>query len=280
MIKKRFLSIIILTIIFISIITSSVFAIDIPERDINLKIENLTRGCIVYMLLPEDLFNYNMQKFVDNNLVNDFATEQRKAEKIKGYLDSKDYLGYIEYFKNEGYECADNAIEIRHYCICLGKSELQDSIEYNGKNYIKIKLNLNDNNEFKLIMKDYLTKYENRDVVFLIDEYGSETYFDLGSSEFKVNPENPNITECNVTYTFYSKEDYDSIEKTTQIAYLIIYIILIIITLIILISIIKNHKKKKEEIEARKFWKKKLTKEEIKEEKRKKKEEKKNKKKK
>ena len=70
MIKNKFLLICILIIIFINFSFSISYGIDVPEKDINLVIKNLTRGSEVYMLLPEDLVRYNMQKFIDNNIEN------------------------------------------------------------------------------------------------------------------------------------------------------------------------------------------------------------------
>ena len=43
-------------------------ALSVPERDINLKIENLNVGCRVYLYLPVDLLRFNAQKFVGNNV--------------------------------------------------------------------------------------------------------------------------------------------------------------------------------------------------------------------
>lgn len=250
-------------------------SIAIPEKNINLKIENLTRGTEVYVLLPEMLLRHNMEKFVSNNLENPFEIEARIARKIKGFMDKNDYLGYIEYFLETGFEIDDNEIELRHYCFCLGKSELIDYKEYNNSKYIQIKLHLNDKNEFKLILKDYLERYDCSGIKFMLDEYGTYTYIDVASYPFTINKDASNISECNINYEFKPKEDFESIETTIKITYLIIYIILIILALIILIILIKRHIKKKEEIEARKFWKKRLTKEEKKEQKKKLKEEKK-----
>jgi hypothetical protein len=249
-----------------SIITK-VFGIEVPEKDINLKIENLTRGCDVYLLLPENLIKYNMEKFISNNKDNEFSVEAEEAEKIEEYLDNNDYLGYINYFLEIGFEVESNEIELRHYCFCFGNAKIIGYYEYNNTNYIQVKINLNDENEFKLIMKDYLVNYDARDIKFMINEYNSITYIDLDDRQFTTNSEKSNITECNIVYNFYSNEDYNEIENSIKITYLIIYIILIIIILIILRKLINKHKIQKEEIESRKFWKKKLTKEEKKEEK-------------
>lgn len=250
-------------------------SITVPEKNINLKIENLTRGTEVYLLLPESLLRYNMEKFVDNNLENTYEIQAQVARKIKKFMDSNDYLGYIQDFIESGFDVEPNEIELRHYCFCFGKSELIDYREYNDVRYVQIKLHLNDNNEFKLILKDYLEKYDCSGIKFMIDGYGSYSYIDVASYSLTTNSEKSNVQEYNINYEFESLEDYESIENATKITYLIIYIILIILTLIILIILIKEHIKKKEEIEARKFWKKKLSKKELKEEKKKLKESKK-----
>ena len=264
MIKNKFLLISILITIFISFSFSISYGIDVPEKDINLTIKNLTKGSEVYLLLPEELLKYNMQKFVDNNIENTYLVEKQKAQQIKEYLDKNDYIGYIEYLIKQGFQCEDNEIEIRHYCFCIGKSEIIGYTEHEGRNYIQIKINLNDNNEFKLITKDYLVNYDSSNIKFMIDEYGSKSFINLNLSEFKTNPDKPHITEYNLIHTFYSNEDYGEIERATDLAYIIIWIILIIIGVVIFKNIEVNRKAKKQEIEDRKFWKKKLTKEEIK----------------
>ncbi len=249
--------------------------ITVPEKNINLKIENLTRGTDIYLLLPENLVRHNMEKFVSNNLENPFEIEARIARKIKEFMDKNDYLGYIEYFLENGFEVKPNEIELRHYCFCLGKSELIDYREYNNSKYIQIKLHLNDKNEFKLILKDYLERYDCSGIKFMLDEYGTYSYIDVSAYPLTTNRDASNISEYNINYEFKPTEDFEAIENSIKITYLIIYIILIILALIILISLIKRHIKKKEELEARKFWKKRLTKEEKKEEKKRLKEEKK-----
>lgn len=250
-------------------------AITVPEKNINLKIENLTRGAEVYLLLPEALLRHNMEKFVNNNLENPYAIQAQVAREIKEFMDNNDYIGYVQYFIETGFEVEPNEMELRHYCFCFGKSELIDYREYNHTRYIQIKLHLNENNEFKLIFKDYLERYDCSGIKFMIDEYGTYSYIDVSSYPLTTNSEKSNISEYNINYEFKNSEDYESIENATRITYLIIYIILIILALIVLIILIKKHIKKKEEIEARKFWKKKLTKEEKKAEKKKLKEEKK-----
>ena len=237
----------------------------VPETNINLKIENLNRGCNIYLLLSESLLRYNMEKFINNNLENDFNSQAKIAQELKKYLDTSDYLGYIDYFRKIGFECEENEIELRHYCFCIGEQhEVIGYLDYNNTKYIQIKINLNKDNEFKLIMKDYLNNYNSLDTKFLIEEYGNETYIDLNNIGFKTSGE---VKSCNVNYTYQTKEDYEAIQRATDLAYLILYIILIIILLIILILLIRRAIKKKEEKEARKFWKKRLTKEEKKEQK-------------
>lgn len=264
MIKNKFLLISILITIFISFSFNISYGIDIPEKYVNLMIKNLTKGSEVYLLLPEDLLKYNMQKFIDNNIENTYLVEKQKAQQIKKYLDKNDYIEYLEYLIKQGFQCEDNEIEIRHYCFCIGKSEIIGYMEHEGRNYVQIKINLNYNNEFKLIMKDYLVNYDSSNIKFMIDEYGSKSFINLNASEFKTNPDKPHITEYNLIHTFYSNEDYEEIEKATDLAYIIIWIILIIIGVVIFKNIEVKRKAKKQEIEDRKFWKKKLTKEEIK----------------
>ncbi len=257
-------------------IALAVDAITVPEKDVNLKIENLTRGCKIYLLLSEDLLKYNMEQFVNNNLNNVYQSEAEKAQKIQTYLDKSDYLGYVEYFKSLGFnQVEENEVELRHYCFSMQSSEIIGEYEHEGKKYIQIKVNLDEENRFKLIIKDYLVDYNSLDTKFMIDEYGTITFIDLNNLNYEVNPEKNNIEECNVNYTYYEESDFSKIEESTKIAYIILYIVLAIIFIIIIILIVRHYIKLWKEKEARKFWKKKLTKEEKKEQKRKKKEEKK-----
>lgn len=243
-------------------------SIQMPETNINLKISNLGRGCNVYLLLSENLLRYNLDKYLNNNYENDFLTEAKKARQIKEFSDNGDYLGYIEFLKEFGFECdEENEIELRHYCFCIGEQhEVIGYFEHNNAKYIQIKLHLNDDNEFKLIMKDYLVNYNSLDTKFLIEEYGAKTFIDLEHIGFTSLGEG--VRACNVDFEYQTKEDYEAIENSIRIAYLIIYIILILLALIILILLIKRFIRKKREKEERKFWKKKLTKEEKKEQKR------------
>lgn len=275
MIKSRILKIILLSFIIVSILSVFSFAILLPEKDINLKIENLTMGCDVYLLLPENLLKYNMQRFIENNKDNVYTLEAEKSDLIEKYLNDSDYLGYIEYFRELGYQVNYNEIELRHYCFCLGNTDVIGYLEYEGNNYVQIKINLSDENTFKLIMKDYLLEYDARDIKFLIDEYGTKTYIDLSDKTFILNSEYSNITECNVNFEFYTTEDYGEIQRAIDLAHIILIILFIIAVVFAYFTIMRKHKEKKEEKAARRFWEKKLTKEEKKAEKQKAKEEKK-----
>ena len=274
--KKIYIIILLLVIFFLNFsISHAIEAITVPETDINLRIINLTKGCKVYLLLSTDLLKYNLEKFINNNLDNPYELEDEEAHDLQDFLNNEDYIGYLNYFKEIGFDVENNEIELRHYSFCLGTSEIEEYIEYDGKKYVQIRIYPNYNNEFKLILKDYLNNYDPRDCKFLIDEFNVKTYINLSDYEFNANELHPNIRECNINYTFYSNEDFDMIERNIKIAYWIVNIIVLIIIITIIILINKHKKIKKEEIEERKFWKKKLTKEELKEQKKKAKEEKK-----
>lgn len=275
MIKNSFKKIVILIVIFFFFINIQALAITVPEKDINLKIKNLTPGCKVYLLLPENLLKYNLERFIANNKDNPYSVEADEANKLEEFLNESDYLGYIDYFKNLGYPISYNEIVLRHYCFCLSDNQVVEALEYNNENYIKIQVNLNDQNEFKLIMKDYLTSYDSTDVKFLIDEYGTNTYIDVSNYSFTTNTEEPTITECNIDYEFYSVEDFGEIQRAIDLAYIILIIIFIISIVIVFFALRKKHEQKKEEEQARRFWEKHLTKEEKKAEKKRLKEEKK-----
>lgn len=230
-------------------------ALSIPEKDINLKIENLTLGCEVYLMIPSELFEYNMQKFVENNIENEYMLQKQKAEKIKEYYDKKDCLGYINFLKEEGHEINENTLELRHYAFSINDSiEIIGNIDYNNLSYIQFKIN-SKNNEFKVVMKDYLVNYDCSQITFLIDEYGTKTYIPVSEYNFVQNAEKENLNECNITYTYHTDEDYEEINKAISITYTVIIAILIAIVLLIIILRIIKYRKNKLEIQKRLFWK-------------------------
>ncbi len=230
-------------------------ALAIPEKDVNLKIENLTPGCEVYLMIPTELFEYNMQKFVENNIENEYTIQKQKAEEIKKYYDGKKYLEYIEFLKEEGHEISENALELRHYAFSINKTtEIVGYIDYNDLTYVKLKINPKDN-EFKIIMKDYLVDFDCSKIVFLIDEYGTKSYIPVSEYNFVQNAEKKNLSECNITYTHYTNEDYEEINKAISITYSIIFAILIAIVLLIIIIRLNKYRKNKLEIQKRLFWK-------------------------
>lgn len=276
MYKKKIISILIVFLMLIGVLNYSygtepntnnvdtkfhkIEALSVPEKDINFKVENLTRGCEVYLLIPNELLNYNLEKFIENNIENNFLIPKQKAEVLKKLFDNKDYLGYFNFLAEEGFETEENVIELRHYCISINEQiEVIGYVEHNNTTYIKLKINLKDN-FFKIIMKDYLVNYEGSKIIFLIDEYGVENYIYTSNYQFTTNAEKTSIEECNINYSLYSDEDYDSINKSILIAYVIIFVIIFLTILGIIIHEIKKHKLHKLEIEKRLFWKEKTPK--------------------
>lgn len=256
MLKKKFLMVLMIFTILFSVLIRPVYAIDVPEKDINLKIENLTRGCVVYTLIPEEILKYNMSKFVENNINNTYEVEKLKAQEIQKYMKDEDYEGYVEYFLEQGYTCGANEIELRHYCFCFGESTEYEFVEIDEINYLKIKLHLSDIDTFKIVLKDYFVNYNTDDIKFMVDEYGSITYITLDDVRGLRTNETPHILEYNVLYEHVSKEDFETIERTIDVTYFIIYLILILIVLFIAVYAIKKWKADKEEKEMRLFWKK------------------------
>ena len=256
MLKKKFLTILMMLVCLINVLIIPAYAIEIPEKDINLKIENLTRGCTVYALIPESLLQYNMDRFVSNNINNSYEVERIKAEKIREFSNNKDYEGYVKYFLELGFTCGAHEIELRHYCFCFGLSEEYEFEEFDGQRYLKIKLNLADNNTFKIIMKDYLVNRDTDGIKFLIDEYGSYTFVTLDNIPATRSRETPHITEYNILHEYVSKEDFESIERTIDLTYLIIYIILTLVLIYIISYAMRKWLDQKEEKKMRLFWKK------------------------
>lgn len=269
MYKNRILSILICIIMFFSI-TNTCYStetnttdnkfhnpapLSIPEKDINLKIDNLTLGCEIYLMIPTNLFEYNMNKFVENNIENEYTIQKQKAEKVKEYYDNKDYLGYINFLKEEGHEVGESELELRHYAFSINEAiEIVGYSEYQNLNYIKFKLN-SKNSNFKIIMKDYLVDYDSSNIVFLIDEYGTKTYIQVSEYPFITNVEKTNINECNIDYTYHTDEDYEEINKAISISYSVIFAIILLIVIAIIICKTIKYRKNKLEIKKRLFWK-------------------------
>lgn len=282
--NKIIVSIVFLITIFEFIMINNSFAteaITVPETDINLKIENLISGCEVYILIPDELLKYNMTEFINYNTDNPYDLEDQEADKLREFLEKEDYVGYVEYFKELGFnQKVENRFELRHYCFAMGdeESDIIGDYEYNDVKYVQVSINLDDENQFQVVLKDYLASYDISDIKFMIDEYGTLTYINVGDYEITTNSEKTNIREANVTYSYCDIDEYNSTENAIKLTYLIIFIILILVLIFIITIIVKYYKAKKQEIEDRKFWKKKLTKDEIKAQKKKEKQEKKMKK--
>ena len=255
MLKKKFLTVVIIALMLLGIFVNPTYAVDVPEKNINLKIENLTRGCTVYALIPESLLKYNMNKFVDNNINNSYEAERLKAVQVKKYMDDKDYEGYVDYFLELGFTCGANEIELRHYCFCFGASTEYEFVEVKDVNYLKIKLHLSDIDTFKIILKDYFVNTNTSGIQFMIDEYGTVTYISQDGIPGLRSNETPHILEYNVLYEHTSKEDFESMERTINLTYFIIFFILFLIVLFIVIFAIKKWRAEKKEKEMRKFWK-------------------------
>ncbi len=273
--KKKLIKVAIIIAITIITLINCSYAIMIPEKNIDIKIEDLTEGSRVYALVPTELLDYNMSKFLENNLENEFLTEKEKADKIKRYYDEHDYLKYMDYYIAEGYECGDYEIELRHYCFCIGKSEIVGMLEHNGKNYVQIKLNMSPDNSFLIITKDYLLNYDIRDIIIYIDEYGIDTYIDLNNYNYTKNGTNNLIDEIKLNYKYTPQEDIESIKKMTQVSYMVLSILALLLALFVLWRVVKRDRERVQEEKARRFWEKNPTKEELKEQKKKEKEEKK-----
>lgn len=226
-------------------------ALEVPETDINVTINNVTPGANVYLLIPDSLFKYNLEKYIENNINNSYAVSKEEAEKLQDFLNKADYLGYLNYYSETGNVVAYNSIELRHYTFSFGENEILGYYEYNNQNYIQIKINLNDENTFKLVLKDYLINYDQTKILFLVDDFGIKQYITLEKSDFHTNRKKTNITECNKVFEYTTTEEALSIKKSITITYSIIAVIATILIIILIFKIIKEHKKAKKEIEER-----------------------------
>ena len=230
-------------------------ALAIPEKDVNLQVNNITKGSEIYLLFPTELLKYNMEKFISNNIENEFETEKEKAEDIQKYLDKEDYIGYIEYFRNQPYAVEPNAIELRQYCFALGQNEIQGLYDYEEKQYVKFKIKLDGENRYKVILKDYFVDKDCSDIKFLIDEFNTLKYINVSDYSLGQNSEKSNIVEYNISLDYVTKEDYDSIERSTKIGYFLIVFIAVIIVIILLLRELKKYKAHKAEIKEALFYK-------------------------
>jgi len=226
-------------------------ALVLPEKDINLQLNNLTRGCKVYLLFPTELLKYNMEKFISNNIVNDFDTEREIAEKLQKLLDKEDYIGYLDFFANEPYKVEDNEIEFRQYCVAIGKNEVVDYYDYEGAKYVKIRINLNNENKYRVILKDYFLDADCSSIKFMVDEFGDIKIINVSDYQLTHSQLVSNIDEYNISMDYVSKEDYDAIERAIKLAYFVLLLIAFVIIFgIILFKISRIQKRKQERKEA------------------------------
>ena len=260
--KNKIIIIFVLIVVFVSTLCRFSFcatpaenfhdieALVLPEKDINIQLNNLTRGCKVYLLFPTELLKYNMQKFINNNLVNDFDTEREIAEKLQFLLDDEDYIGYIDFFSNEPYNVADNEIEFRQYCVAIGKNKVEDYYEHENVKYVKFRINPDSENKYRVILKDYFIDADCSSIKFMIDEFNTIKIINVSDYPLTHSQLVSNIDEYNIVLDYTTKEDYEAIENAIKLTYFILFFIAILIVLMIIlfnISRIKKHKQEKKE---------------------------------
>lgn len=89
---KNIIVVLLLAIILFSNTSYAIDAITVPEIDINLTIENITRGSKTYVLLPIELLRYNMEKFISNNKNNPYLMEAEEADDLQEFLNKQDFV--------------------------------------------------------------------------------------------------------------------------------------------------------------------------------------------
>ena len=218
----------------------------LPEKDINLQLNNLTRGCKVYLLFPTELLKYNMEKFISNNLVNEFDTEREIAEKLQLLLDDKDYIGYIDFVTNEPYAVADNAIEFRQYCVAIGKNEVVDYYDYENAKYVRFKVNLDSENKYKVILKDYYLDTDCSSIKFMVDEFNTVKIINVSDYPLSHSQLYSNIDEYNISIEYTTKEDYEAIENAIKLSYFVLLFIVFLCFFGIVLFEISRIKKRKQ----------------------------------
>ncbi len=226
----------------------------LPEIDVNLHLNYLTTGCKVYLLFPTDLLRFNMQKFVNNNHDNEFQVEKEKSDKIQEYMDNEDYLGYVNFFLNDKYSVKSNEIELRQYCIAIGKNDVVGYIDHEDKKYVQFKINLDDGN-YRVILKDYFLQTDCSGIKFMIDEFHTYKYISVSDYPLTQNQTQTNISEYNINEDYTTRENYESINRAIRITYFVLFIVAMLILFFFLRYILKRLKQIRKEREEALFYK-------------------------
>ena len=188
-----------------SIEESSESGILLPSKYLNIKFKNLDNNSKIYILISEDLLNYNLEKEIAYEKEN-ASTEERVTNdsigKIEEFYNNHDYLGYVNYSisQNTANNLEDNdSILLRSYYFLLNGSQVVDEYRYNNKKYVRILIPLKED-EFSVKMQDFLYDYDVLDTKVMIeDSSGNLEVAGFDNLEYVESASGSNqIKKCNV----------------------------------------------------------------------------------
>lgn len=204
--------------IFMLLGTSSISAMLLPQRTINLTINNLPQNAKVYALISPELLDYNIKDRIKDITNNNSSAHEGELEKLKEFESTKNYLEYVkflssEYAINNEY---NNAFEIRNYYLDLVEaSDILDYYEYNNTKYVEILMHFEENKS-SIYMSDGLYDYDKLDTKFRIVTSDKEKIISLEAQKYdKIENANRALYEANVSTDYNSISDVSSINKTT-----------------------------------------------------------------
>lgn len=201
--KSIILSIIIVLIAMLSGISKAAL---LPEKTLNIEFKNLNENSKIYVLISEDLLNYNLEHEIENEKdVPDLdgLVNQESYKKIKELYANHDYIGYANYYVRgdvDNDSNLDGKMLLRSYYFAFNSSKVIDEYKYNDKTYLRVLATLKDN-KVSIIMQDYLYDYDLIDTkIMLEDADGKTNIVDLKENKYEDNSsENQQLKKCDIT---------------------------------------------------------------------------------
>lgn len=178
----------------------------LPEKTLNIEFKNLNENSKIYVLISEDLLNYNLEHEIENEKdVPDLdgLVNQESYKKIKELYANHDYIGYANYYVRGNVDNDSNRngeILLRGYYFAFNSSKVIDEYKYNDKTYLRVLATLKDK-KFSIIMQDYLYDYDLIDTkIMLEDADGKTNIVDLKENKYEDNSsENQQLKKCDIT---------------------------------------------------------------------------------
>ena len=101
---QKIKAIILLVIIIIFFYYTTAIGILLPEKNLNFEFQDLKSNDKVYVLISEDLLNYNLEHEIEhekNTTATTGLITQESYKKIKDFYTNKDYIGYANYYNRK-----------------------------------------------------------------------------------------------------------------------------------------------------------------------------------